>query len=83
MTEKANPGCRKCRTCKYHGSLSASHKILCEYILITGHMRGGLPEDCTKYKPIRSRRQNKSIVLKGSNRPKPLIGKDEAGEEKQ
>ena len=67
MDEKANPGCRKCRSCKYHGYLSASHLIYCDYLSITGHKRGCLPEDCTKFEPIRSiRRRNKSISLKGS-----------------
>lgn len=67
MGEKTNPGCKKCRRCKYHGYISASHKVICEYLLITGHMRGGLPEDCTKWEPIRSvRRKRKDIVLNGA-----------------
>lgn len=37
----------RCKSCKYRGSDCGYGN--CDYILITGHMRGCDPENCDKY----------------------------------
>ena len=37
----------KCATCKYRCRLE--EHTCCQFILITGHMRGCSPENCTRY----------------------------------
>ena len=38
---------KKCGTCKYRCRLSEN--TCCQFILVTGHMRGCDPEDCIRY----------------------------------
>lgn len=40
---------KKCKNCKYRTNFSGGNVYGCQYILITGHMRGCPVEDCTKY----------------------------------
>lgn len=45
----------RCRKCSYHG-YSGTLGIFCEYLLVTGHMRGCEPgENCDKFttEPVR------------------------------
>lgn len=42
----------KCKTCKYHGYIGCGYcmDMICQYILVTGHMRGcPVGDDCIKY----------------------------------
>lgn len=50
---------RKCKTCSYRSGKYGEGN--CDYILLTGHMRGCRPDDCDKYK--RGKRLKRKIGI--------------------
>lgn len=50
--DKNRCNCKKCKSCFFATKPSKNCVTTCDYILITGHMRGCPPgEDCIKFKP--------------------------------
>lgn len=55
----------KCKRCKYHGTIEAGHTdklVICEYIIVTGNMRGCPAKECDKF-----------VAGKPDNKVEPVI----------
>lgn len=55
--------CKRKNTCKYAANLSGIK--YCDYIGITGHMRGGYPDECTHYEVRTERKPHKQAEWSG------------------
>lgn len=55
---------KRCKTCKYRGSIQSGQTLTCSYILITGKRRGcPAGKDCDKYEKGRKLDASEKFVI--------------------